>query len=222
MEDVELVVGEVSKGALGLLEVPGENLPWRMRQPVRDQKARVLVEVAVVGDEQHLAAVVVEALDRVRDTAWEVPDVTLADVVLEGAQLRVDGGDPRPPGDHVGPLGLLVPVQLPDRAGLEPHVDAGDLGGDGQLADRRLPRPAALLQAIVAVGEGPPEARQRAVVGPRRDEQIRRLGLARGVRRTKDRRALVVADGPGTFSKHRSTSLSRMARRPSSPRFTSP
>jgi hypothetical protein len=69
IEDVELVVGEVSKGALGHLEVLGENLPWRMRQPVREQKARVLVELAVVGDEQHLAAVVGEALDRVRDTA---------------------------------------------------------------------------------------------------------------------------------------------------------
>jgi hypothetical protein len=197
VEDVELVVGDVGKGAFGHVEVLGENLPRRMRQPVRELKRRVRVEVAVVVDEQHLAAVVGEALDRVRDAGREVPDVTLAHVVLEGAQLRVDGGDPRPTGDHVGPLGLSVPVQLADRAGLEPHVDGGDLGGDGQLADRRLPGPAAFAQASVAVGEGPPEVGQRTVVGRRGRNQIRRLGLASGVRRSKDRRALPVVDWLG-------------------------
>jgi len=78
---------------------------------------------------------------------------------------------------------------------------------------------------IVAVGEGPPEVGQRAVIGPRRHEQIRILGLARGVRRTEDRRTLVVADWLGlsrdsgleTTVNHRSTSASRMTRRPSSP-----
>jgi hypothetical protein len=54
-------------------------------------------------------------------------------------------------------LGLLVIVHLLDRAGLEAHVDGGDLAGAGQIADRRLPRPAAFAQVIVAVGEGPPE-----------------------------------------------------------------
>jgi hypothetical protein len=57
MEDVELVVRDVNKGALWHLEVPGKNLPWCMRQPIREPKARVLVEVAVGGDEQNLAAV---------------------------------------------------------------------------------------------------------------------------------------------------------------------
>ncbi len=233
VEDVKLVVGDVGKGAFGHVEVLGENLPWRTRQPVRELKRRVRVEVAVVVDEQHLAAVVGEALDRMRDTGREVPDVTLAHVVLEGAPLRVDSGDPRPAGDHVGPLRLPVPVELADRAGLEPHVDGGELGGDGQLAGCRLPGPAAFAQASVTVGEGPLEVRQRAVIGRRGRDQIRRLRLASGVRRSKDRRALSVADwlgrsrGPGLggrlilevadFRSHRVTSVSRMARRPSSP-----
>src|SRR5262245_18138185 len=190
-----------------------------MRQPVREQEGRVRVEVGVVDDEQHLAAVVGEALDRVGETGREVPEVTLADVVLEGAQLRVDGGGPCPAGGHVCPLGLLVLVRLRYRAGLEAHVDGGDIGGAGQLADRRLPRPAAFAQVIVAVGEGPPEVGQRAVIGSRRHEQIRILGLASGVRRTKYRRTLVVADwlGRGRDTVHRRTSVCRMTRRPSSP-----
>ena len=47
----------------------------------------------------------------------------------------------------------LVPVHLPHRAGLEPHVHAGKLRGDGHFADRHLPSPAAGLQPIVDVGE---------------------------------------------------------------------
>ncbi|MEJ1231403.1 MAG: hypothetical protein WDM88_13350 [Galbitalea sp.] len=41
------------------------------------------------------------------------------DVVDEGAALVVDRADAAAAGEHVGPLGLLVPVQFPDRAGLE-------------------------------------------------------------------------------------------------------
>jgi len=126
-----------------------------MRHPIGEQKGLLLGEVAVVKDEQKFAAVALDSLDRVRDARRKIPEVALADVVLEGATVLVDGGDPRPAFEHVGPLGRFVPVHFPDTAGLEPHIDTGDLGGDGQLARRRLPSPAALRDMVVAVRERP-------------------------------------------------------------------
>jgi hypothetical protein len=61
-----------------------------------------------------------------------------ADVVDEVAPLLIDGGDPGTAGEHVGPLALLVPVQLADAAGLETHVDAGRRLGDRRSCDRRV------------------------------------------------------------------------------------
>ena len=121
-----------------------------------------------------------------RDACRKIPEVSLADVLLKGASVLVNGGDPRPALEHVGPLGRLVPVQLPDAACREPHVDTGDLGGDGQLAYCRLPPPAAGRNMVMAVRERPSQVWQRAVVGLRRGERVRVLGLTFGVRRSND------------------------------------
>ena len=168
-----------------------------MGEPVGDRERAVFAEVPVVEDEQELAAVALQALDRVRDAGREVPQVPFADVVLEGAAFLVDGGDPRPALEHEGPLGRLVPVQLADPAGLEPHVDQGEVRGGGYLADRRLPRPAAFPHLDVAVGEGPSQGRQRAAVRRRRPEPVRALGLTSGVPRAEERRPLVATDRLG-------------------------
>src|SRR5262249_15356985 len=96
-----------------------------------------------------------------------------------------------------GPLGRLMPVQLADPAGLEPHVDQGEVRGRGYLADRRLPRPAAFPHLDVAVGEGPSEGRQRAAVRRRWPDPVRTLGLASGVPRADDRGPPVVTDRLG-------------------------
>ena len=57
----------------------------------------------------------------------EVPQVADADVVDEVAPFLVNGGDAGPAGEHVRPLGLLVPVHLANTAGFEAHVHAGEL-----------------------------------------------------------------------------------------------
>src|SRR2546425_10645085 len=114
-----------------------------MGEPVGEQEGLFLREVAVVEDEQELAPASFQALDRVRDAGPEVPEVAFAHIVLEGATVLVNGGDPGPALEHVSPLGRLVPVQFPDAASLEPHADAGDLGGDGEFPCRRLTAPAA-------------------------------------------------------------------------------
>ncbi len=92
-------------------------------------------------------------------------------------------------GEHVGPLGLLVPVQLADPTGLQPHVDAGHLRGDRQLAHRHLARPAAGAKAVARGGEGELEVGNGAGVGIRRGEQVGVLALQGNVTRPQDRRA---------------------------------
>ena len=64
-----------------------------MGEPVGDRERAVLAEVAVVEDEEELATIALQALERVRDSGGEIPQVSLADVVLEGAALLIDGGD---------------------------------------------------------------------------------------------------------------------------------
>ena len=87
------------------------------------------------------------------------------------------------PGDHVRPLGFLVPVHLADPARLQAHVDAGELGRDRQLAHRHLARPASAEQAVVRGVERVLEVRDRARVGLRRDEDVGVLALERQVAR---------------------------------------
>ena len=167
-----------------------------MRHPVRDQEGRVFREVAVVEDEQELAAVdlALKTLDRVRHARREVPQVALPYIVDEGPALLVDGGDAALPAEHVGPLGFLVPMHLAHDVGAQPHVDARHGGRDRQLAHGGLPRPAAVLDAHVAVGERPLQVGHGAAVGRRRAQGEGLLALSGGVAGTDDVGALAVAD----------------------------
>jgi hypothetical protein len=166
-------------------------------EPVGEQEGRVLVEVPVVEDEEELAPVVADPLDRVRDAGREEPEVTLPDIVQERLAPPVDGGDPRAALQDVGPLGLPVEMELADGAPLQPHVDAGDLRGDAELADRGLSGPASFFEAHAAVGERPSQVGEGAGIGRRRHDHVRVLGLARHVPRSEDVRALAVTDGLG-------------------------
>jgi len=117
----------------------------------------------------------------VRDALGEVPEVADADIVDELAALLVDRGDAGAAIEHVGPLGGLVPMQLAHAAGVEPHVDAGDLLGDAELALGDLAGPAAALEPHVRRRERELEVRHGAVVGGRRDEDVGVLHFDRKV-----------------------------------------
>ena len=120
-----------------------------------------------------------------RDALGEVPDVADADVVDELAALLVDRGDAGAAVDHVGPFGGLVPMQLAHAAGVEPHVDAGDLLGDAELALGDLAGPAAALEPHMRRRERELEIRHRAVVGGRRDVDVGVLRFDRKVARPR-------------------------------------
>jgi hypothetical protein len=91
-----------------------------------------------------------------RNAAGEIPQVACRHVSDEVLAVVFDSRDPRVPCEHDRPFGLLVPVQLPDAAGFEPHVDASHFGRDRQFALRYFPRPAAVLEVVVRVGKGEP------------------------------------------------------------------
>src|SRR5262249_36784976 len=141
----------------------------------------VLIEVAVIEDQQEFRAVALETLKRVGDAAREVPDIPLFEIVLEGMTVLVGCGHPNPSFDDEAPLVWFVPVHFPYRTRLEPHVNAVERLGDLQFSSSGLPRPSTGLQPVVTIGEGPFQARQRAVVRRRRRKSVPALGLPRGV-----------------------------------------
>jgi hypothetical protein len=156
----------VERGANGESEVPGEDVRRRVGEPVCQEEGLVLGEVAVVEDEQELTTGI-ETLDRVGDARREVPQVATEHVRDEVPAGGVDGGDARRPGDHVGPLGLLVPVHLADSAGLEAHVDPRELGRHGELARCHLAGPAAGEHAVARLRVRELQVGDRACVGVR-------------------------------------------------------
>ena len=72
-----------------------------MLEPVAQQERAVLIEVAIVEDEEEFATVGTEALDRVGNAAGEIPEIADADVVDKVTALRVDRGDAGRSGEHV-------------------------------------------------------------------------------------------------------------------------
>jgi hypothetical protein len=74
-------------------------------------------------------------------------------------------------------------MQFAHAAGVEPHVHAGDILGDAELARRHLTRPPARLQSHMRVGKRETQVWQRAVVGGGRYEDVGVLPVAGDVAR---------------------------------------
>ena len=163
-------------------EILAQHLGRHVLEPVAQQERAVLVEVAVVEDQKEFAAVGAEPLDRMGNAAGKIPEIANADVVDEVAALGVDRGDAGRPVKHVGPFRLLVPVQLADAAGVQPHVHAGDGFRNAELACGDLARPAAARLPDMRVREGKPQIGRRSGIGRRRVQQVRILA-PRGPRR---------------------------------------
>jgi hypothetical protein len=99
---------------------------------VGDQEGIIFVEVTVIEREKEFAAVRIETLDRVRNACREIPEIGDAHIIDEIPPLRIDRGDAGGAVKHVGPFGLLVPMQLAHAAGVEPHVHARDGRSDAE------------------------------------------------------------------------------------------
>src|SRR5947199_4391080 len=91
LENPEVFLRDAVERAYRHVEIFGENFFRSMCHPIGEQEGLLLGEVAVVKDEQELAAVALDSLDRVRDACRKIPEVTLADVLLKGASVLVNG-----------------------------------------------------------------------------------------------------------------------------------
>src|SRR6185437_5462779 len=104
-------------------------------------------EVAVIEDEDELAAVLTQALNRVRNPARKEPQVAFAHVFNKRAALVIDRGNARRARGHEGPLRTHMPMQLPHAAADQPHLHPCHLLCDRQFAHGHLARPSAGLDS---------------------------------------------------------------------------
>src|SRR6266480_7519940 len=120
-----------------------------MGHRVAQQHRLRLGKLTVVEHEHEFATVGIEALNRVRDPAWEKPKIVFLHIGDKTLAVRVNCRNPRRPVKHEGPLAGGVPMQLPDASGCESHVYACQGLGDGQFPNSHLTRPPAFISALV-------------------------------------------------------------------------
>src|SRR6266404_2204499 len=120
-----------------------------MGHRVAQQHRLRLRKLTVFEHEHEFAAVRIEALNRVRDPAWEKPKIVFLHIGDKTLAVRVNCRNPRRPVKHEGPLAGGVPMQLPDASGCESHVYACEGLGDGQFPNSHLARPSAFISALV-------------------------------------------------------------------------
>jgi hypothetical protein len=84
---------------------------------------------------------------------WEVPQVALFEIVDEAAALGIERSDADLALENISPFGFLVPMELADDAFIESHVHTSQFFAGAELANRRLTRPATLLDADMGVGK---------------------------------------------------------------------
>src|SRR5579862_2596422 len=115
-EDKQLVRRHILEGRLGHIEILRQHFLGRMVHPVCQKEGFEFVEVTIVEYEKELTAIGTKALNRVRNSAWEKPEVPSVDVIYKSASMLIDGGDARRSGGHEGPLCANMPMQLANAA----------------------------------------------------------------------------------------------------------
>src|SRR6266496_6056561 len=120
-----------------------------MGHRVAQQHRLRLRKLTVFEHEHEFAAVGIEALNRVRDPAWEKPKIVFLHIGDKTLAVRVNCRNPRRSVKHDGPLAGGVPMQLADTSGCEPHVYARQGLGDGQFPNSHFARPSAFISALV-------------------------------------------------------------------------
>src|SRR6266478_9564619 len=120
-----------------------------MRHPFRNKECIILRKHTLIEDQEELASVWPQALDRMRIAGREIPQIAFAHVVYKDRPIRIQYRDTGISIEHDGPLISCVPMQFAKAASRQAHVDARYVGGGGQLALRHLMGPAAFLNSLV-------------------------------------------------------------------------
>lgn len=195
LENVLLFLGNCTEDFRRNAEVLCQNALGSQTHPVGKQEGRVLGEVAVVKDEEEFCAIGRKTLERVRVARGEVPEVALLKVVYKATALGVECSDADLAFEHVGPFGLLVPMEFTNDAFLEAHVDTSKLLGSTELTNGGFTGPAAFFNADVRVCKGPAHVGNGAMVSGWRSHKIWILAFSVPVARTHHACAVTIALG---------------------------
>ena len=83
-----------------------------MRHPLREQERIVFRKHTLIEDQEELASVWPQALDRMRIAGREVPQIALAHVVDKDRPIRIQYCDGGTSIEHDGPLIGCMPMQF--------------------------------------------------------------------------------------------------------------
>ncbi|MNC25674.1 hypothetical protein D3C75_737710 [compost metagenome] len=109
------------------------------------------------------------------DTRREIPQITRADIGNKVPAVLIHRCNPCASKQHIGPFGLLMPVQLPHAAWSQAHINCRECGGNGQFSNRYLSGPAAVIELHMGVGEREFQIGNESIVRNRWNEHIRVL-----------------------------------------------
>src|SRR3981189_1348090 len=112
------------------------------------------------------------------NAAGEIPEISDSDLIDKVSPVGVDRGDARRPIEHVGPFGLLVPMQFAHAARVQSHLPAGDRFRNTKSPYRHLTGPAAARLLHMRISKRETEIRRRAGIRGGRIEHVRVLMLA--------------------------------------------
>src|SRR5882724_12652414 len=179
--------GTLSKVDAGTLRFFASTSLGVLCHPIRDQESLEFIEIAVIEDQQKLAAVRAQTLNRMRHSWWEEPKVALTDVIDKASALLIHGGDAGVTVKHHCPLRWNMPMQLSDAAGRQAHLHACKCLRNRQFPRRDLPCPPSGVDPLVRQGEGILKRRHRSIVCLRSPRRIRILRREARILRSGDR-----------------------------------
>src|SRR6267154_4033271 len=105
-----------------------------MRHPFREKHCTVFRKHTLIEDQEELASIRPQTLDRMRKTGREIPQIALAHVVDKDCPIKIQYRDAGISVEHDGPLIGCMPMEFAKAASRQTHVDAGYVCGGRQFA----------------------------------------------------------------------------------------
>ena len=135
------------------LEILGQDPRRDVRDKIGHQQSIELRCSSFIEGKDKFGAVLADALQRMRITGRENPQLAFVDIGHISLPHRVEDRDAARTVGHKRPFGKLVPVQFAYATPRQPHVDAGDRRRDLEVILGHLPCPAAVLNPLCRVVE---------------------------------------------------------------------
>src|SRR3984893_7241682 len=105
-KNVDFLLGQGADYVSGEIQIALNNVPGRVRHPIRNAKCPELRKMSIVNAEEEMRFFVANILNRMTKAFGEIPKVTRFKVICRGRilSIRVDHGRAHFSGDPEGPL----------------------------------------------------------------------------------------------------------------------